>query len=302
MRARVIAADVAIGLRRNLTMTLAVVITTWVALGFFAAGLLFSHQVDTMKGEWYDKIEVSIYLCTAEESASPGCAGGETTEAQRNELRAQLERMPEVERVYYESKAQAYANFKDMFEGQPIAENVGENAIPDSFRVKLVDPTQYEVIATRFFGEPGVDTVEDSREYLDKFFAIVSRLQIGAYIVAGVTLVAAMLLISNTIRVMAFSRRRETGIMRLVGASRFYIQLPFLIEGALAGLLGAGLTVASMVAFEKFIIIDQARQQLRAFPFIGWSDIWATVPWVLGLGLVLASLASLLTLRRYLRV
>ncbi|NHC12915.1 permease-like cell division protein FtsX [Motilibacter deserti] len=302
MRARVIAADVGIGLRRNMTMTLAVVITTWVALGFFAAGLLFSHQVDTMKGEWYDKIEVSIYLCTAEPSASTGCAGGETTEAQREDLRAQLERMPEVERVYYESKAQAYSNFKDMFEGQPIAENVSTDAIPDSFRVKLVDPTQYDVIASRFQGEPGVDSVEDSRELLDKFFAIVSRLQIGAYIVAGVTLLAAMLLISNTIRVMAFSRRRETGIMRLVGASRFYIQLPFLIEGALAGLVGAGLTVGSIVAFQQFIIVDQAVPQLPAIPFIGWSDVWAVVPWVLGLGLVLASLASLFTLRRYLRV
>src|SRR3954451_12738537 len=256
-------------------MTLAVIITTWIALGFFAAGLLFSAQVETMKGAWYDKIEVSVYLCTSEPSSSPGCQGGEVTQAQRDALQSQLEAMPQVERIYYESKAQAYANFKDMFKGQPIAENVDPDAIPDSFRVKLVNPEEYDVVASRFTGEPGVDTVEDSRELLDKFFAIVSRLQIGAYIVAGVTLVAAMLLISNTIRVMAFSRRRETGIMRLVGASRFYIQLPFLIEGALAGVVGAALTVASIVAFEQFIIVDQAVPQLPAIPFIAWSDVWA---------------------------
>lgn len=300
MRLRVILADVLIGLRRNLTMTISVVITTWIALGFFATGLLFSQQVDTMKGYWYDKIEVSVYLCTKDDTEG-GCGSGEVTQAQRTAILSELTAMPEVQKVYYESRAQAVARFKDAFQGQSISEDLDPEALPESYRVKLKDPEKFEVIKSRFDVHPGVSSVEDSSELLGKFFAILSRLQLGAFLLAGMTVLAAVLLIANTIRVAAYGRRRETGIMRLVGASNFYIQLPFLLEGALAGLVGAGLTVASMVAFEKFIILDQAAPQIP-LPFIGWDEVWWTVPWVVALGVGLSSLAALLTLRRHLRV
>lgn len=301
MRLRVIASDVLIGLRRNLTMTIAVVITTWIALGFFAAGLLFSQQVETMKGYWYDRIEVSVFLCTKSDTAG-GCLTGEVTQAQREAILAELKATPEVADVFYESREEAVERFKQLFEGQSISENLDPEALPESYRVKLKDPEQYDVIRSRFDLQPGVSAVEDSNELLDKLFAILSRLQIGAFIVAGLTVLSAALLIANTIRVAAYGRRRETGIMRLVGASNFYIQLPFLLEGALAGLLGAALAVASMVAFEKFIILDQAAKEIGSIQFIGWSEVWATVPWVVGLGVGLSSLAALLTLRRHLRV
>ncbi|RKS72692.1 cell division transport system permease protein [Motilibacter peucedani] len=304
MRLRVIASDVLIGLRRNLTMTISVVITTWIALGFFAAGLLFSQQVHTMKGYWYDKIEVSVYLCTKDDAdtTAAGCASGEVTEAQREGIRSELQAMPEVQTVYYESRDQAYKRFKEIYKDQSISQDVDPSALPESFRVKLKNPEQFDVIASRFENQPGVSTVEDSRQVLEKFFTILSRLQLAAFLVAGLTVLSAALLIANTIRVAAYGRRRETGIMRLVGASNFYIQLPFLLEGALAGLLGAGLTVASMAAFEKFIILDQAAEKIPAVPFINWGDVWATAPWVVALGVGLASFAALLTLRRHLRV
>ena len=301
MRLRVLASDVLIGLRRNLTMTISVVITTWVALGFFAAGLLFAKQVDTMKGYWYDKIEVSVYLCTKIDTTA-SCKGGEVSNAQRAAIQAQLQAMPQVQTVYYESRDQAVKRFKAMFKDQPINENLDPAALPQSFRVKLKDPTQIDVVQSRFTGTPGVQSVEDSRGVYDKLFAILERLQLGAFLVGAATVLAAALLIANTIRVAAYGRRRETGIMRLVGASSLYIQLPFLIEGALAGLLGAGLTVASMAAFEKFVVLDQAAVKIAAIPFIGWTDVWAVAPWVVVLGVGLASFASLVTLRRHLRV
>ncbi|RZS90052.1 cell division transport system permease protein [Motilibacter rhizosphaerae] len=301
MRLRVIASDVLLGLRRNFTMTVSVVITTWVALGFFAAGLLFSQQVSTMKGYWYDKVEVSIYLCTKDDSAA-GCAQGEVTPAQRDAISAELKAMPEVKAVYFEDRGAAYKRFKAMFKDNPISENTDPEALPESFRVKLVDPEQLDVIQSKFAGSPGIEEVSDSRAVFQKLFDILGRLQAGAFLVAGATVLSAALLISNTIRVAAYNRRRETAIMRLVGASNFYIQLPFLLEAALAGLLGAALTVGSVVAFEKFIVLDQAARKIQVVPFIGWADVWSVVPWVVVVGVALSAFAALVTLRRHLRV
>ncbi len=306
MRARTIAADVGIGLRRNFTMTIAVVITTFIALSFFAAGLLFSRQVSTMKGYWYDKVEVSIFLCApGDEQKYASCSGGPVTFPQKDAVQTALNDMRashQVSEVYYESKDEAFVRFKQMFKGSPISADVDKKYLPDSFRVKLVDPKKFDLVSSRFGNQPGVAEVIDNKAPLEKFFLVLSRLQVAAFCVAGLAIVAATLLIANTIRVAAFSRRRETGIMRLVGASNFYIQLPFLLEGALAGLVGATLTTIGIIAFQKFVIVDQAARQFKLVAFIDWSDVWAVIPWVYAFGIALSSAASFVTLRKYLRV
>ena len=142
MRATFVASEVGTGLRRNLTMTLAVIITVAVSLGLFGASLLVRAQVSTMKDFWYDKVEVSIFLCS-KGSDTPSCAGGAVTNAQRDQIEADLESLrPLVEDIYYESKAEAYARFQEQFKNSPIVDNVTENALPESFRVKLSDPTK----------------------------------------------------------------------------------------------------------------------------------------------------------------
>ena len=136
----------------------------------------------------------------------------------------------------------------------------------------------------------------------DTIFRLLTAMQRTALIVAVIELAAAALLISNTIRVAAFSRRRETGIMRLVGASNLYIQLPFLLEGALAGLVG-GLLACGLLAVGKHFLIDGVLStSIKFLPFVSWSDVYAKMPLVIFLGVALSSLASLLTLRRHLRV
>lgn len=227
MRATFVASEVGNGLRRNLTMTIAVIITVAVSLGLFGVSLLVRAQVSTMKDFWYDKVEVSIFLC-GQGSDTPSCSGGAVTDAQREQIKADLESLkPLVEEVYYESKTEAFARFKEQFKNSPIVDNVREDALPESFRVKLSDPTKYEVVASAFAGRPGIEQVNDQRRILDKFFRLLGGLQVIALIIAGAMLIVTVLLIVNTMRVAAFSRRRETGIMRLVGASNFSIQLPF---------------------------------------------------------------------------
>ena len=302
MRANFVASEVSSGIRRNLTMTMAVIITVAVSLGLFGASMLVRAQVSTMKDFWYDKVEVSIFLC-GKGSDTPSCAGGPVTKAQRDQIKADLESIkPLVDSVYYESQAEAFARFQEQFKNSPIVDNVKPTALPESFRVKLSDPTKYDVVASAFAGRPGIEQVNDQRKILDKFFRLLGGLQLIALLIALSMLVVTVLLIVNTMRVAAFSRRRETSIMRLVGASNFYIQLPFLLEAAVAAGIGAILAVVGLV-FVKIIVIDQVLATSFQFTaFVGWDAVLAIAPLMILVGVGLAAIAAFFTLRKYLRV
>ncbi|HVE74859.1 MAG TPA: permease-like cell division protein FtsX [Mycobacteriales bacterium] len=302
MRAQFVLSEIGIGLRRNLTMTIAVVVTVAISLALFGAGLLIREQVSTMKDFWYDKVEVSVYLC-GEASQAASCSGGAITEDQRNQLLDDLENTPLVERVFYESQQQAYERFKDQFKESPdLVANVSADALPESFRIKLTDPTQFEVVASAFRDRPGVEEVQDQKALLENFFKLLGTLQLVALIIAGIQVFAAVLLISNTIRVAAFSRRRETGIMRLVGASNLYIQLPFLLEGALAGLVGALFASGALVTLKAVLIDRVLKPNFGITAYVGWDAVFGIIPLLLLTGVVLSGVASFLTLRRHLRV
>ena len=302
MRASFVLSEIGIGLRRNLTMTIAVVVTTAISLALFGAGLLIREQVSTMKDYWYDKVEVSVYLC-GEGSNSLNCNGGTVTEEQRDQIQTDLQTTPLVEQVYYESKQDAYERFKEQFKDSPdLVRNVTPDALPESFRVKLKDPTQFEVVASAFRDRPGVDEVQDQKALLENFFKLLNTLQLFALVIAGVQIFAAILLISNTIRVAAFSRRRETGIMRLVGASNLYIQLPFLLEGVLAGLVGAAFASGALVALKAILIDRLLKPNFPITAYVGWDAVITVVPLLFLTGMALSGLASFFTLRRHLRV
>ena len=300
MRAGFVFSEVRIGLRRNLTMTFAVVITVAISLTLLGVGLLANSQVRVMKDYWYNKIEVSVFLCGSL-SQSPSCSGGPVTSAQRNAIQTDLKSLPVVQTVYYESQAQAYQHFQEQFKGSAIAQNVTADQLPESFRVKLQDPTQFSVIQSAFAGRPGVDTVQDQRQILDKFFKLLGVLRDGALLIGIASVLTAALLISNTLRLAAFSRRRETGVMRLVGASSFSIQLPFLLEGLISALLGWAVSVGLLSGFKT--LVDAKVAPLLSFTrFFRWSDVWVASSVLLGVGLVVSAIASVLTLRKYLRV
>ena len=302
MRATFVASEVSSGLRRNLTMTLAVIITVAVSLGLFGASMLVRAQVTTMKDFWYDKVEVSIFLCS-KGSDTPSCSGEAVTLAQRDQIKSDLESLrPLVQEIFYESKADAYARFQEQFKNSPIADNVSQGALPESFRVKLSDPTSYEVVASAFAGRPGIEQVNDQRQILDKFFRLLGGLQLIALLIALSMLVVTVLLIVNTMRVAAFSRRRETGIMRLVGASNFYIQLPFLLEAAFSAGVGAVLAIFGLI-ITKAVVIDQILAPSFQFTsFVGWDAVFAIAPLMFVVGILLAGLSAFFTLRKYLRV
>jgi cell division transport system permease protein len=174
--------------------------------------------------------------------------------------------------------------------------------MPESFRVKLVDPEQFPIIASAFIGRAGVEQVQDQKALLERFFKVLKWVQWFAFGLALLMVVVSVILIVNTIRVAAFSRRRETGIMKLVGASSFSIQLPFLLEGAIAGFLGAALATGSFVLIKALLVDRILAPNFPITRFITWGDVWLSSGTVFVIGVALAAIASFLTLMKYLRV
>ena len=301
MRPQLILSEAATGLRRNITMTVAAVLVIAIALALFGIALLLRQQINVMKGFWYDKVEVSIFLC-GDTSDAPSCADGAVTDTQRREIQADLQATPQVDTVYYESKQKAFELFKEQFSDSAIVDNVTADSLPESFRVKLNNPeTDYVIVASQFEGRPGIERVVDQREYFSQLFSVLNTFRLAALVVAGFALAAMVLLIVVVIRVAAFSRRRETGIMRLVGASNFSIQLPFLLEGAFAGLVGAAMAVG-LLAVSKLFLVSNLSDKIQFTPFINWSDFGITFGILLALGVGLSGLISYLALLKYLRV
>ncbi|TDC93296.1 permease-like cell division protein FtsX [Actinomadura sp. 7K507] len=301
MRVQFVLQEIWIGLRRNMTMTISLVITVAIAMALFGTGLLLRQQVDSSKSFWYDKIEVSIFLC-AKTSSNPSCQKQDVTDQQRQTLKAQLDKLPQVSEVQYENKQQAFERFKDNFAGSPgFVESTREGDIPDSFRVKLKAPEEYKAVAQAMLGQPGVDTVINEQEILERFFRILNGLQVAALTIALIQVVAAVMLVGNTVRLSAFNRRRETGIMRLVGASNTYIQLPFILEGAIAGLIG-GIFSSILLVFSKKLLIDRLAGDVQLVSQLGWSTVIAVIVVSICFGVLLCAVASFLTLRRYLKI
>ena len=301
MRVQFVLQEIWIGLRRNLTMTIALIVTVAIAMALFGVGVLLRMQVDKSNNYWSDKVEVSIYLCN-KLSANPSCNKAAATEQQKSDIKKQLEGMPQVAKVTFETQDEAYNRAKQQFKDSPgIVGSIQNGDIPDSFRVKLKDPKNFAAVVAQMQGRPGIDQVVNQRAILEKFFKILSGLQWAALVIAAIQLVAAVLLVANTIRLSAFNRRRETGIMRLVGASNIYIQLPFVLEGAIAGLVG-GVVAAVLLGFSKIFLLDRLTENLQLATPLSWIDLTTVIVASMCFGVLLCALASFLTLRRYLKV
>lgn len=283
-------------------MTLAVIVTMWVSLSLFGVGLLAAQQVELIKGRWYDKIEITVFMCTKDSSGANCETGADATDAQREAVRQTLEANPEVAQVYYQSKDEVFEEFKQAYADSPILASMSAENMQDLFRIKLVNPEEYQGVRSAVVGMPGVQAVQDLRQYLDPLF---QWLNLGQWLTVGAAallLLAAALQIGNTIRVAAFSRRREIGIMRLVGASNFYIMAPFLIESLVAALGGALLACGTLATLEQFVIVDKAKPAIQTVQWIGWHEVgWSMLALVI-VAVLLSMIPTLIATRRYLRV
>lgn len=304
MRAHFVLSEIGVGLRRNVTMTLAVVVSVALSLSLLGGSLLAREQVGSMKDFWYDKVQVSIFLCNKYDAeADPAaCPRGAVTDEQKQEIEAELNAYDIVEQVWSESAEEAYEHYREQEKDSPLAAVVTPDQMQESFRVKLHDPEKYEAISTAFAGRDGVHSVQDQRALLENLFQLLNGVNIAALGLMALMLVVALLLIVNTVRVSAFSRRRETGIMRLVGASSFYIQAPFILEAAIAGIIGALFACGLLVSGKLFLIDGFLDERIQVIDFVGWDAVLSVMPFILVVGALMPSIAAMFALRKYLKV
>ncbi|MBB6118735.1 permease-like cell division protein FtsX [Nocardiopsis algeriensis] len=303
MRAQFVLSETWIGLRRNLTMTIAVITTVAISLALFGAGLLVNQQVSEMRNYWDERITLTIYMCNDISPTQTCQENGPATDEDRQALEGRLEGLSQVEDFRYLTAAEAWQDFQERLgsSNEALAAAAQEGDIPDNYRVQLTNPEFYDTVRAEVEGAPGVDTVSNDQQVLEQFFGLLDGLKWAALVVAGFQLAAAALLIGNTIRLSAYSRRRETGIMRLVGASNFYIQLPFLLEGAIAGLIG-GLIASGFIVATRFTLLGQIEDWFQFDIALSTGALFYVIGVSLILGVLLCTITSFLTLRRYLKI
>ncbi len=299
MRASFVFSEVVTGLRRNVTMTVAMILTTAVSLGLLGGGLLLVQTIDRMQQDYYQRVETVVYLSADISANDAGCSSS-TCAA----LRGQLEATAGVQTVEFENRQAAFARFQRIFEGQPeLLQLARAEALPASLRVQLSDPARFPSIAKEFTGRPGVDRVKDQGEYLRDLFRALNGLRNATFGIGLIQLLAALLLISNTVQLSAFNRRAEVGVMRLTGATRWYTQLPFVLEAMVAGVIGGVLAIAGLV-LAKVAFVDRVFASVfeaGIVPQLRYAEIFTIAPILLLLGAGIAALTGYVTLRLYVR-
>jgi cell division transport system permease protein len=301
MRLGLILSEAASGLRRNLSMVVSVVLVTFISLTFVGAAILLQMQIGQMKDYWYDRAQVAVYLCID----SDACQGGPANDQAIAAVKAQLqspELAPYIQKFYFENQDQGFAHFKQQFKGNQISDFVTPQMIQPAFWVNLKDPSQSAVLTETLSSAAGVQSVVDQRSYLDQIFSILNAASFTAIGVAALMLVAAALLIATTIRLSAFSRRRELGIMRLVGASNRFIQTPFILEGVIAALIGSVLAAGAIYALVSVFVRGYLSEQIRSINFVGTDNALLVAPILVLVGIILAAVSANFAISRYLKV
>ncbi|OZF30279.1 cell division protein FtsX [Rhodococcus sp. 14-2483-1-1] len=300
MRASFIFSEVLTGLRRNITMTIAMILTTAISLGLFGGGLLVVQMAGKTQQIFLDRVEVQIFL-TDDISATDADCAQETCAT----LRSDLENTPSVVSVQYLNREDAVKDATErVFKDQPeLAELVSADSFPASFKVRLSDPERFGVINDNFQNRPGVQSVLNQRDLVERLFSVLNGVRNAAFAIATVQAIAAILLIANMVQIAAFTRRTEVGIMRLVGATRWYTQLPFLLEAVVAALIGSAVAIAGLFTAKNMFIDDVLADvyQANILARISNSDVLLVSPFLALVGVGMAAVTAYITLRLYVR-
>jgi cell division transport system permease protein len=289
--------EVLTGLRRNVTMTVAMILTTAISIGLFGGGLLVVRLADQSRAIYLDRVESQVFLNNDVSANDPSC-DAEPCKG----LRQTIEDREDVRSVRFLNRDEAY---DDAIRKFPQYKDVaGRDAFPASFVVKLDDPEQHQSFDEAMIGQPGVQSVLNQKDLIDRLFAVLDGISKAAFAVALVQAIGAVLLIANMVQVAAYTRRTEIGIMRLVGATRWYTQLPFLVEAMLAALIGVVLAILGLILVRALFLEKALDQfyQANLIAKIDYADVlYYSAPWMLFLGLAMAGLTSYVTLRLYVR-
>lgn len=306
MRFRFILSETWTSLRRNVPMLLSVMLVTFISFLFIGASLLTQAQITKAKGDWYDKVEVVVWLCPDGNSQSANCSTGKAaTTAQINELQKviQQELPNDVSQVTFMSREDFYNNsfVKQYPKGEYQGRTLTAADMQDSLWLKLKNPENYRVVSEVLSNRDGVEEVIDQRQIFEPVFAILNRATVATGGLAVIMVIVAIMLTGTTIRMSAASRSEETEIMRLVGASNWTIRLPFILEGVIASLAGSLLSCGALALFVKVFVTDWLAKSVTWIPYVDQTTVWLVSPILIVGAVVLSVLASSIALRRYLK-
>jgi cell division transport system permease protein len=299
VRANFVVREVLIGLRRNITMTIAMIMTTAISLGLLGTGLLAVHTIDETEQVYGNRLQVIVSLTLDVSTQDQDCS-----QSICSRLREEIKSSPLVQSVSFENQRQAYQRFEQLFQGQPLATLARQQGLPASLQVKLFDPNQSPRLRKLLDGEVGIAQITDQRNVVERLFSFLRTIRDVVFSLALIEVIAAALLISNMIQLSAYSRRTEVGVMRLVGATRWYTQMPFLLEAATTGVVGSAIAVACLL-FGKAFFLDSAITNgfgAGVIPIVQYSDILSVAPWLFLLGIGIAAVTGYITLRLYVRL
>jgi cell division transport system permease protein len=305
MQLRYVFSETGNGLKRNVSMTIALVVTIFVSLTLVGMGLLLNAQAQKAEKYWGSKLEITAYMCN-QNSRSPHCTSGEVTDPQKSAIQQVLQTHPEVASYKLETKEQAFETWKRVFVSkdkteQEIFSTVTPEDMRESYRITLKDPNKYRGVESALVGMDGVDSVRDLRDVLDPIYFVIKWMKWGAIVIASFLLAAAVLQVGNTIRLAAFARRKEIGIMRLVGASNLYISLPFLMETLVAAIIGAVLA-SGAIGLVMWFVYSKLRNNSQIVEWVAWADAVQAVGLIAVVGVLITLVPTLVMTRKYLKV
>jgi cell division transport system permease protein len=305
MQLRYVFSETGSGLKRNVSMSIALIVTIFVSLTLVGMGLLLNAQADKAEKFWGNKLQITVFMCN-QNSKAANCTG-DVTQTQRRSIEGVIDGNPEVASFYHQTKDQAFKTWKRVYiskdkSEQEIYSTVTATDMQESYWVKLKDPNKFQGVEGELSNTPGVAAVRDLRQVHKPIYFWIEVMKWGAISVAGFLLIAAILQVANTIRLAAFARRKEIGIMRLVGASSLYISLPFLMETLVAALIGIGLAAGTLMAFMYVVIYGKLRPASNIVEWVDWNDSYTAVIGIAVLGVLLTLIPTLVMTRKYLKV
>jgi len=278
-------------LKRNVFMTTAGVLVVAVSLGLVGGALLLRQGVANATVQWKGGVELSIFL-------KP-----EATAQQVDSIRRQLVAMPEVRRTRYCDKRCAFSEFKQIFANEPeFQDAVTADDLPPSYRVVPKTPELTDVIGNQFKDQPGVYKVKYAAKEIKTLLNVTNWLQRGILAIALILLLAASVLILNTIRMAIYSRRREVAVMKLVGATNWFIRVPFMFEGLLQGLVGAAVAFG-VVALGRNLLLGAIRHnELFKQFYVTSAEVLGTGTLMILVGVAVGAAGSAIAVNRFLDV
>jgi cell division transport system permease protein len=307
MRFKYVLSEVMVGLWRNVTMTIAMIITMGVSLTLLGASLLLYQQVERMQALYIQDVEVTMFLRVGDTPETATITAEQKAAIEAALRQDQSGPNPLVANFTFETKEQAYSKFAQLFASTPdLVELTPVEELPESYRVKLTDPGRFSEFERKYqqfvSEEGGVELILDQKQLLQRVFDVLGSLQSLALIISVVQGVAALMLVINTIQIAAYSKRREVAVMKLVGASNWFIQAPFVLEAVAAGLIGAIIAYGTLVLGKIYIFDGTLAPLAQVITEIPWGNVHLMLPILAFAGAAVSSITGWFALRFYIKV